>query len=64
VKKLRCEQIRQKDPMNLNGGDFRYWIGGDNVFNIIYKRVSKLEISIRKSEINLALGCHLVGATA
>jgi len=54
--------MRQKDPMNLNGGGFRHVVVGIT-FWCRYK-VSKLGRSIRKSKNNGALGGHLVGATA
>jgi len=57
------KRIRQKDPMNLNGGGFRHCVFGDNVL-MLCNRENELGISIWKSKNKGALGCYLVGATA
>lgn len=46
MKKLRCKPIRQKDPMNLNGGVLEA-VGGVKRLNVKNK-VRKLSGSIRK----------------
>jgi len=50
VKKLKWRQIRQKDPMNLNGVSADRVRGWGKRFNVREKKVNRLGIRKRKSK--------------